>query len=176
MLQDKLNSIRDSILRYNTYFKNGYSSVYVDDKSVRETKKQIAVFPNDTLGDYFYIRLADAAAFKFTPRVLADCINGYDLTANLVLVAVVNNADSGDLIHNLVSTFSQIGGTNVTSAIWIKEDVVKEEMKSMDKKEINAALSKLKADHTIVSVKFGYNGTIGIIDLNCIQNPCTTCS
>lgn len=176
MLQDKLNSIRDSILRYNTYFKEGYSSVYVDDKAIRSIDKQIAVFPNDTLGDYFYIRLADAAAFRFTPRALAECINGYDLNANLVLVAVVRNAHSGDLIHNLVSTFSQIGGTNVTSAIWIKEDVVKEEMKSMDKKEINAALSRLKPHDTIVSIKFGYNGTIGIIDLNCIPNPCRTCS
>lgn len=170
MLKDRLTQMKDDILQYNTYFNNGFSDVYADEQGIREKEK--VVFPADKLGDYFYIRLNNGARLTNTERDrMIDCTVAVGATMSGVLVACVKNANADMLVENLVNTLMW-NGIIPTGAMWQKEEVIKQEMKVMGAKDLEAALKRVHKDYTIVSVSFEYRGAVYPVRLDCMQNPC----
>jgi hypothetical protein len=83
----------------------------------------------------------------------------------------VVNADADSLIENLINTLIW-NGVAATGAQWIKEEVIKQEMRAMGVKDLEAALKRVHGNYTIVSVNFEYRGTFAPTKLNCLENPC----
>lgn len=168
MLKDKLTSIKQSILKYNTYFTQAFDDVYSDDKGIRNDEK--VLFPSDKLGDYFYLRLKDGVRYA-KGQPVSDCDMAIEAQMSGYLIAFVKGANADDLVLNLVSTLMQI---NVipTGSLWNAEEVVRQEMGKMKDKDVLAALARVKKEYTIVSVSFDYKGGVYPTKLNCITNPC----
>lgn len=174
MIQPTLTAIKDYILQYNTYFGKGFDDVWMD-----ETTGIVAgdkpIFPNDTLGDYFYLRLPNQSRFDYNRvNVVSDCANTPSIVSELTLVACVRKASYDRLVTNLLNTLSSYNAdVRFTSVIYRSEDVVLKELARMKKENIEAALKRL-GNHTIVSISFALSVsfTLKKVTAGCILNPC----
>ena len=154
MIQDKLTALKDYILQYNTYFGKGFDDVWMDENTgIVENGKPI--FPNDTLGDYFYLRLSNQSRFDYNrAAAISDCANTPNVVSEITLVACVRKANYNTLMTNLLNTVSSYNAdVRFTSAIYRSEDVVLKELARMKKENIEAALQRV-GNHTIVSISF----------------------
>lgn len=174
MIQTSITALKDYILTWNTYFTNGYDDVYMDENTgiVANDKP---VFPNDKIGDYFYIRLPQQTRFDYTAAsTINDCSNTPMLDAELTLIACMRNASADILMTNLVNTISSYNdAVRFISARYNSEDVVLQELSRMKKEKVDAALSRL-GNHTIISVTFRMlvNFKLRKVSADCILNPC----
>lgn len=174
MLQDKINELKEHILQYNGYFSNAYSDVYVDQQTGIVHNKDGAIFPNDTLGDYFYLRLANASQLQYT--ALSTATQGLSVSAPVVLVACLKSGSADTLLANLINTLRHFSPENIrfTSFLYNSSDVVLQELSRItEKADIEAALQRIQ--NVIVSVSFTYSYNMSFQKLNCIQDPCTIC-
>lgn len=172
-MQSTLTAIKDFVLQYNPYFSAGYSDVYMD-----ETKGYIAndkvIFPNDNLGNYFYLRLPHDVGFDYTPASrVDDCSNTPNPTGDVTIVAIVKDANPDKLIQNLLNTISGYNATvRLKGAKYNSANVTLTELGRASKEVKEAALKRLK--HTIVSITFTLSVpfTLRRITSNCIIDPC----
>lgn len=172
MLKDSIISLKDFILDNNSYFSSGYGPVFFNDKGILE------VFPNDKLGDYFYIRHAAKATVDSTAAMkISDCATPMGVRSECFLIACVREADNDRLINNLVHTI-QGSGRNavVTGLTYEREAVVLQEMPKHPKEDREKALQNL-SNWTIVSVQFNLTVRVKPVKnlAECIENPCKTC-
>lgn len=169
MLQAKLTEIKDYILAQNTYFDNGYDDVFQDYRGViRDTDK--AIFPEDTLGNYFYLRQPDSFTFNNNEAYkISACQAPMGMRGEVTLVAVVINGDTDKLFGNLLYTLLKFGNVLVTKGILQAERVVLQELSKMDKDKISVALARMPKGAAIVSITF--NIEEGIYN-KCIVDPC----
>lgn len=178
MLKGKLDGLKEHILQYNPYFNNAFADVIQDDTTgiVHNGKP---IFPNDTLGDYFYLRLPSNVQFEYAPIYnISTSINGVGLRSNIVLVACMRNADPDKLLSNLVNTIQsyQTEYVRFTGAIYESDGVLLQELsKIKDKENIEAALQRLGNDYTLVSIIFQYTFPFTFQKPICITEPCKTC-
>lgn len=174
MLQDKLDELKEFILQHNGYFNNAYSGVYVDQQTGVIYKGQEAVFPNDTLGDYFYLRQANSTQLQYTQ--LSTGTQGLTLGVPVVLVACLKSGSADILLQNLINTLRAFQPENIrfTSFLFNGSDVILQELAGLtEKANIEAALQRLQS--VIISVSFTYSLNMQFQKLNCIQDPCTIC-
>lgn len=173
-------TLGDYIKTQNTYFDNGYYNAFKDGGVIYavENGNLRIVFPLDTKGSYFYMRVnGDINHNASEANRITDCGVGrlaFNYTQPMVLVAVVKKADEYKLHNNIFNTLMQFTTFDAIpqSSSLIAEDVVRTEMQGALAGDIEAALQRLK-DETIIRINFNING-IYIAD-NCIVDPCKDC-
>lgn len=171
MFKSTLHNIKEHVLQHNTYLTHGYSNVYMSDQGVHDGEQ--VVFPNDTLGDYFYMRLPSGANVTNNRAAsISDCVSGLQARMNAILVAVVRNADADILLLNLASTLSQYGDISVTNVMWQAEEVIIQELRAIGVETMTAALARHDKNTTIVCIKFDYTAVVQQNGINCLPNPC----
>lgn len=175
MLKSHIEDIKDYMLEENDYFQNGFCNVYQNEEKGVVLSGDVPVFSAD-FGNYFYLRLPTNVSFtNGGAYMISDSIKGLGLSAQVVLVAVYQNGDSDKLLNNIVNTLQGKCGENIdfTSASYIAEEVIRQELSFMPQESRETALANLPPDLTIVSLAFTY--TIPFIYSRCIENPCPTC-
>lgn len=181
MINDILKRVCDCILKNNQYFCKGYCNVYQDVNTFQiltsENNEYKVVFPNDSLGDYFFLR--NTGEINFEANVIdriSDCSDsGYDSRISVTLIAIMDDADPDTLLTNLISTIQNCGNfrTTLLSASTNMSNIISLQLKGMNKSDIDATLQRMK--QTIVSVTFNIVDAIQLINPSCIQNPCKSC-
>lgn len=174
MYNSELEAIKDRILEYNTYFDQGYSDVYQDPvKGI--VHNDLPVFPSDSLGNYFYLRLPDSV--RFTPSAdsrINDCDTPLNMNAVVLLVACVKDADPDRLMSNLLITLQKTDNVTVTAGVFDSARVVLNELARVSEATQKTALARLD-DITIVSLSFSLDKIFQPQKLSCITNPCREC-
>lgn len=178
MTTDNYISLTKWILEKNKYFSNGYHSAYRDKGKIlgKKGKDSVLLFPLDTKGNYFYLRIdGEISASENVNGRAMNCGPGrtmYEDTATVYLVAIAKNADPLALINNLRNTALTFTEMNVSpNSFQInREEVTKAEMAGSSKEDIDKALANLKTE-TIVRLRM--NVTLNYTAKNCITDPCT---
>ena len=178
MQREDFEAFKYFILGRNPYFNCGFANVYKDDTThavwVRDEADLMAVFPNDTLGNYFYLRNETGVKHEAAPAErLADTGTQRLLfldTMTVQLVAIVQHADEYMLIENLRNTAMQYRLLNIepTASKWNREQVMVEELAGMKSEDIQAALQRLK-NETIVRLTMKVSKVF--VPGNCINDP-----
>lgn len=170
MVKSTIERLRKYILQANSYFNEGVANVYLDPERGIANENGI-VFPDDTRSNYFYLRLPDNVTFSQGGQFsVVECQPGLGVNAQVILVAVVSNADEDKLIQNLVNTVQSFSSDkSFQSAIYKKEVVVRQELGWMDASRLSATLQRIP-DASIVSVTFTLIDNF--IYNDCIINPC----
>lgn len=182
MLKDKLTILKDFILSNNTYFDTGYAFAEMNYAGIIEAEDHIgnrmAIFPNDTLGDYFYMRLPDKVIMnKEAFYQVGECSKGMGMVTNIILVACMRNVDSDQLLANLLTTLVNFANpkTSITSFIMHSESVLTQELAKIPKDDLQAALQRMDTSYNLVSVNFNFTVPFVFNNLDCIVNPCIGC-
>lgn len=180
MTTNDLKALRDHILTKNTYFSNGFFNAFVDGETSAvytvENGNLRSIFPDDRLGNYFYLR--NEPNMKFALKTgLEECGVGkfiFDDTITVYLVAIVNDADEFELINNLRNTLLSAKGLIAipTAAMFQTENVLIDEMKGFEETAMIEALTNLK-NQTIVKLTLSISKEF--IPNKCIDNPCKNC-
>lgn len=173
MLNEKVNIIKEFILEKNTYFQNGFCNVYQNEDKGLVIAGETPIFPSDTFGNYFYLRLPKSVTFENGGVYqISDSQKGAGLRADIVLVACVQKANRDTLLKNLVNTLQLMCDETIsfTSAIFNPDEVISQELSFMDKETRDEAHANLPKELTIVSLTFQYSTPF--LFSKCISNPC----
>lgn len=168
-------------MRYNPYLTKGFNHAWIDDETgqvfAAYGKEMIAVFPNDQLGDYFYMRTPQRINFSEAKDYkMVECLRGTAVSGQVILVACVRDADSDQLVHNLANTLqSYSSDLMLNSAIFQSEFVMLQELAKMKEENISAALARIKPDMTFVSLTFTMRSEFQYTPLQCMTKPCKKC-
>lgn len=183
MLTEDFEKLKDFILEKNTYFQIGFVHAYKDDTNgqvvAKKGKDNIILLPADSSGNYFYLR--NNAEIKFNPKEAERLTDTgtqrltFADTIEIVLVAVVRNADAFQLLENLRNTSMMHEDMDVrpASVKLNREQVLVDELKGMSDKDVEAALQRL-TDQTIIQLTL--KATKTFIPNECITNPITISS
>lgn len=173
-------ALKNHILKLNGYFTTGFANAFKDTQTsaiyTRVNGNLKAIFPEDRLGNYFYIRNEPQATF--TAKLgYEDCGPGraaYDDRLTAYLVAIVQDGDEYEMIANLRNSVLRYKEMFVVpvGAIWQRENVVITEMQGFEDSEILTALTNLKGQ-AIVRVQLQI--TKEYLPNNCITEPCIPC-
>ncbi len=177
MLKAKLEMLKEFILTNNTYFTSGYANAVQDDET-GIVHERVPLFPNDALGNYFYLRVQRGVQFSYEGMYkMSDAVGSVGINAQIVLVACVRNADADKLAENLVMTMSRYYPEYIKlqQVLYQSEQVVGQELALLSRENIQAALQRIDSDYTMVSLLFSYAAPIIVQPLKCITNPCKTC-
>lgn len=179
-----LISFKDYVLSQNKYFDKGFAPAFKDEETgkvlvLSDKGDFIPVMPMDTFGTYFYLRtdgklthtIRDAERVSDHGATRVTFID--TLAANLVIV-YKGLADEFTLMNNIRNTSLKYTGLQVfpIETITVREIITATEMKGMEKKDISAALKRLKG-FTMISVKLSINKVTTAQD--CITDPCKNC-
>ncbi len=172
-------TLKDYILDKNRYFNKGYADVYKD--AVLQgiytsaiTDRQ-CVFPNDALGDYFYLRQEPAMRHEAMQqeRITDNGTQRLVFMDSIIinLVAVVDKAQALVVIDNLRNTLMSYSALSIepVNSYWNREQIVADELAGMKAENIQAALQRLK-NETIVKIAFRTSKLF--VPSDCINNPC----
>lgn len=177
-LHAQLTLLRDYIIKYNTYFNDGYDFVTRDDSNGYISNGDKPVFPADDFGNYFYLRLPNAIQTEYKSAYqLADCMQGYGLRYDVVLVACIRNGDTELLIDNLLTTLGNYNRQNivVTKVLYHIEDVTAQELSRIKREDRMAALQRMGDNINLCSIHFSFTIAYTTKPLSCITNPCSIC-
>lgn len=175
MIQSTLTAFKEYILDTNTYYSNGFDDVYLDETKGIVAGKEI-VFPNDNLGNYFYLRLPNSFRFDYSAiSRISDCVSSPAITGEMTIVACVRNGNADNMVTNLLNTVVTYNGSwRLRGVMYRSEDVVIRELARMSKENISAALSRL-GNHTIVAVNFEIDVEFRLLKMSpsCILDVCS---
>lgn len=175
MISTKLDELGAAIAAKNTYFDNHFSDVVFDETTGYILSDQTPAFPNDTLGNYFYLRSPRNWGFQSVP--IADGVVGTNVSGQVILVAYMRDADPDKLAANLINTIRGLScsGHDVAllSATAQAETVILQELANLSAENQETALQRIGENVTLVSVTFTYNTDYPYS--TCIVNPCLEC-
>lgn len=182
MITKNFEDFKNHVLRSNSYFSKGYANCFKDVETnkilLRIGNNFKEIFPDDKEGNYFYLRNEPAISFQADrAKATSDCgigRLGFLDTITTYLVAIVNGADEYELISNLRNTAMAYPNMNIipTSSIWMRENVINQEMSGFEAETQLKVFSRLK-DQTIVRITLQIQSDF--IPDNCIINPCKSC-
>lgn len=172
MFQDKLDDMAAFIMEHNTYFDEAYSHVWMDEKRGFIADDKI-VFPNDTLGSYFYLRLVKDVQFEYNNIYrFSQCVDGIGAKTPVILVAVVKGGDSTKVLRNMVNTLRNYKDVRIRSGIYQSEYVILQELSRVSEETQLVALQRLPKGSAIVSLTLDITQRVDDYKLNCIVDPC----
>lgn len=182
MTDSNFDSLKDYILKLNKYYDSAYANAFKDEESsavyVRSGKDLKMVFPDDRIGNFFYIRTEPNMAFQ-PDRGLAtmDCgvgRVGFNDVATIQIVSVLRDGNALEMINNIRNSLMAYPNFNIIpiAAIWQRENVVLTEMSGFDEDVLRRIYARLK-DETIVRVTAQI--TAQYLPSTCINNPCKSC-
>jgi hypothetical protein len=183
MFRQELSKITAHMKQYNPFFMEGYSTVWQDPETGHvwaETEKgRMSIFPEDRLGDYFYLRTLAQGRLAIDQQqypVIGCNLTGIVATGSIRMVAVVRDANADLLIVRLVNALSLYDVTTLQVSAFnpYSELVLASEMALADESDIATALQRL-GNEAIVSVDFNLSAGIGFKKLDCLPEICTTC-
>lgn len=170
------------ILKLNPYFDTGYANAFKDGISdaikVRQGKDFKDIFPADNVGNFFYLRNEPNISYTASRQeAYSDVKQGrlaFQNTNLCYLVAVVDDADDMVLINNLINTCMMYGKMSVipTQSIWLRENVVVEELDGFSEDVVMRVLQRLK-NETIIRLTLNVQSLY--LPDTCIENPCKSC-
>lgn len=183
MIKSHLIALKDFILSKNTYFDKAFDFAEQNHNGIicayDESGNAIEIFPMDTFGNYFYLRLANKVGFDESAFYqVSECKKGAGLVANIFLVACMRKADNDKLVNNLVNTLVnyQPDKIKLISVEYHSEAVTAQELAKIPKEDLQAALQKLDMNYTIVCINFAFSMSVPYYkNLTCIEPPCSTC-
>lgn len=177
MYQQRLSSLRDYILQQNPYLNDGYLNAIMTDDGVLvpANGELFNVFPNDTLGDYFYIR--DTKSVNFVPDpngAFDDCTRSFRRNGQHIIMVSVRDADPDLLSENVLTSLSGFSPDEIVLNSIISENtqVVMQELGESQKQEIEKSLANL-SNQTLVAITFTLS--VPFVPVKCITNPCKQC-
>lgn len=173
MIKETIEAVRDHILNVNTYFMKGIGGVTINEAGY--VVGNAIIFPNDTFGDYFYLRQATKSTFDTnTYDRVSDCSNAESLRTDIFIVACVKDADPDKLIDNLIWTMQKFADSKAISIITDTDAVIAQELAKASKVNKAAAQARV-GDYTIVCLQVNVGTRVlPVTSLkNCIQNPCS---
>lgn len=142
--------LKKYILSNNPYLDKGYIHAFLKDGVFcHEGSDLLQIFPNDNVGNYFYIRNIDAPQYV----KIGDHPKVYQDKNKMVMVCMVDKANPAILISNLRNTLLNFGNIDVTSSNQDRELILVSELRGMGKEKIQHALQRLNTQ-TIVSINF----------------------
>lgn len=173
-LRSKISALRDFIMKYNTYFDSGYDNVQQDQNTGYIANETEIVFPADNKGNLFYIRHPYGLGFDYTNAYRAsDERSNPGVKYDMVLVAMVDGADEGLLLENMLTT---LGNYNIENIKLIKAlfgvDVITSELSKIAKEDIQKAIQNIPENAAFCAVYFTFTTPFIFQSVNCIQSPC----
>lgn len=174
MIQNILIQLQQYILLYNKYFSDSYVDVSMQALTGYIMSGQLPVFPNDTLGNYFYIRTPNYTKFSYDKtNIQQEGINPIGIEIPCVLIACVRSADPNILLENLITTISAYLPDNIKliNCTTQQDIVIAQEMAKMPVSEQTATMAKVDLDYAMVSISFVITSPYRIKHLNCIKSP-----
>lgn len=180
MTTKDFDRIKDYILAKNKYFTAGFANAFTDTLTegvyTRVNGDLKSIFPDDRLGNYFYLRNDPSVTFTAKPGY-QDCGPGkaiYDDRFTVYLLASVRDADELTLLNSLRNTLVGYKDAVIVpvSAITQRENAVITEMAGFEEETIVSALEDLKKE-TIIRIQLQV--TMEYIPNNCIISPCKYC-
>ena len=160
-MKELIDGIIKYILDNNSYYNGGFTA----DRT--EVKK---IFPNDTLGNYFYIKIPDSINVRNSNHyAVNDCSTAAGVEMQSKLVAVIRGGNAYIATENIVATLQALQ-LRVTGLALNKEVVIDAEISDSEERKH----AKARADgFTIISVNFVINYIFKPKDLKCLTSPCT---
>jgi hypothetical protein len=175
MLHQDFEQLKDFILARNNYFNKGYANAFKDTATnavcIKQGGDMQVLLPNDTLGNYCYLRSDQQLKYEAQFVERATDNNAQRLTftdtVTVYLVAIVKDADPHLLLQNLRNTVMMYTALNVVPVAgnYNREQVVAEELSRMKHEDVSAALQRLK-DETIIKLTLSVSKSF--IPSNCI--------
>lgn len=178
MLTEDFEQLRAFIHNKNNYFHHGFANAFRSDATgaiwVQKYKDLQCLLPDDTLGNYFYLR--NEALVKHEPLPTERLSDGgaqrlsFLDSITVYLVAIVHNADEYVLIENLRNAAMSFEDMNVipVSSNSNREYVIADELSKMKTDDVLATLKRLTTQ-TVVRVTLQVSKTF--IPSSCIVNP-----
>lgn len=177
MLPKHLENLKEFILSKNNIFHKGFANAYRDElRNAIYTKTDhelIALMPNDSLGNYFYLRHEDAIQHEaLQAERLTDTGSGrlsFLDTATIQLVAVADKACGYTLVENLRNTLMMYEGINAQPISSLAESS-KVILAELPRNEQQLAILQRLRNETIVRITI--KAATLFTPSNCINNPC----
>lgn len=175
-----LKNIKDYILKWNSYFQNGYDNVYTTETGivVSEGRNIKVIFPSDSDGAYFYLRQVKNGVFdNGVPYKIANSIRGIGMQGQIVLVAYMKGADGDLLIQNLLNTIQSYQNTSIKFLSYKINPyfVIQDELSGIEKSNIETAMRNFNNNDALVSFTFSLTTPVIFFEPNCIKAPCIEC-
>lgn len=178
MIGTIIDTIAAKVRELNPYFDKHFTDVIADSERgyvwVDKGGDYTPVFPNDTLGNYFYIRHEPDFAFSFNADYSAGITPGLQYNTTATLVASVIDADPNKLASNIIAslrTISCAASVTVISARANRNAIIAQELQGLEEADLEKALSNIDRRTTLVSVNFSVTGMVSIVKCS-LQNPC----
>jgi hypothetical protein len=178
MIHDALQTLANYIRTNNPYLNNVYSEVVQHILTGYVQTHEEVIFPNDTLGNYAYLRVPNAMQFEDGPQYEhSEGVLNVGLRLPVVLVAVMRGADEEQLLENLITTLMQYSASmpepyiKLTSATYQKDVIVINELAKVPKNDVRAAIGKIDDDMVMASLSFVFTIPYQYKQLACIQTP-----
>ena len=178
MIQPYLDEIGATILQYNPYFDRYFTNVEQSEELGYVHNGNEIVFPNDIYGNYFYLRIPSKIGVTYDNINNNGNFNAVGLATVINLVAMVKDADAQKLALNIMSTVGRACNyTKKFNQILIhNEDVIATELQQCSDNVIQKAIQCVSDDYTLISINFTLTINQPFLQLNCITNPCKSCS
>ncbi len=177
--------LRDYILDKNPYFKQGFANAFKvknignDSNGVIFSKNKggdlVAVSPQDTFGNYFYLRNEEGINLKAVGQMTAE----YPLYTDEITVHCVGflkDADSFLVVNNVRNTLLMYKNNAFRAfpnkSVWNREQIIIEELSGVRDEDIAAALQRLN-NYTVFKITFVL--TAPFIVSTCIKDICVPC-
>lgn len=176
MFQSRLDDITAFIMEYNTYFDMGFSNVWLDEKVGFVADDKTPVFPSDSLGNYFYLRLPKQIDFLYSTNYnYSDCSGGIASKSSVILVACIKENNPDALLENMIATLRNYNKAElrIKNALYQPMYVIEQELRNISEKEREQALKRISLNDSYISITFDITETILSNKLNCIEAPCS---
>lgn len=185
MTTKDLENLRDFILAKNTYFQVGFANAFkvrslgsANNGLIFSRAKSgdlIAVSPQDTFGNYFYMR-NDEGIIRVPTTPIAGTKQMFKDTIKINLVAILKQGDPMAVMDNITNTLGMYKDctTNATglSYNWNREQIIVDELSGVKDDDIAAALQRL-GEHTIMRMTFSIYNLATVND--CMESICPEC-
>ncbi len=175
MLRQKLIDLKDWILLYNPYYNKGFANVFQDDQTGIINDGSQTIFPSDTFGNYFYLRLENEVKFRYTTDSnISDSQLSLRVDTPVILVALCKDGKPDTMIENLLTTIGRYQQVNMVfaSATYQSDFIILRELSKIKKENIQHALQSLDMNSTLISIKFSISFPFVFQQLKCLQPPC----
>jgi hypothetical protein len=177
MIQPYLDQIAATVQQYNTYFDRYFSNVEQSEQLGYIHNGNEVVFPNDTYGNYFYLRIPSKLSVVYDANFNNGNWNSLGISSLVTLVAMVKDADPQKLALNIMSTIGRACNfqKKFTTILIHNEDVISTELANCTEDVILKAIQCVSDDITLISITFTLTIAQDLLQLNCLLNPCKSC-
>ena len=177
MIQPYLDQIAATVQQYNPYFDRYFTNVEQSEQLGYIHNGNEVVFPNDTYGNYFYLRIPSKLSVVYDANFNNGNWNSLGISSLVTLVAMVKDADPQKLALNIMSTIGRACNfqKKFTTILIHNEDVISTELANCTEDVILKAIQCVSDDITLISITFTLTIAQDLLQLNCLLNPCKSC-